>query len=222
MINRKLELKSLKNVLTALFCLAYLTSAAPAMAAKNESNGYKPSGQESGSKKNRSGKKANNRNNENRETRQKKNKNANSADDANKSKPRAASPKKQAHNQPPHKKKKHTKDKLKAFLKDTLEFLDEGNKQGHYNHNQPRHYSKPHRTYRDDYPPHYRDHYTSCVPHHIIKKRLYQNGWHDFELLNEGEYRTRLLANNHEDYRFKIVIDNCTGKILKVFPVEYY
>lgn len=217
----------LYTALCAILSLAIISAINPAHAAKHEPNGYKPAGQEKNFKKDRANKgrpnkdKANRQNNKNPDKTRNQPKKAKPPAVAS---PHAVPKNNQAARQNPPKKKKHTKDKLKSFLKDTLEFLDEGQNLKHYNHKKTPHHSKSYRNNRDDYDYdyEYRDQFSSCLPHHIIKKRLYRKGWHDFQLLNEGEYRTRLLASNHENYRFRIVIDNCTGRILKAFPVDQY
>ncbi len=61
-----------------------------------------------------------------------------------------------------------------------------------------------------------------CLPQRKVRRRLIKRGWHDFEVLNEGPRRVRLLATNYNGRRFKLVIHRCSGEILRRKPVGRY
>jgi len=61
-----------------------------------------------------------------------------------------------------------------------------------------------------------------CLPKPLIRARLIDRGWHNFELINRGPHRVRLRATNFKGRRFHLVIDRCDGHIIKRRPVRQY
>ena len=61
-----------------------------------------------------------------------------------------------------------------------------------------------------------------CLPKPLIRARLIDRGWHNFELINRGPHRVRLRATNFKGRRFRLVIDRCDGHIIKRRPIRQY
>lgn len=81
----------------------------------------------------------------------------------------------------------------------------------------------------DDRPKHKFDKYDDegswregCLPIRKIHRSLIKRGWHDFHSLNEGPRRVRMLATNYNGRRFKLVVDKCSGEIIRRRPMRKY
>lgn len=61
-----------------------------------------------------------------------------------------------------------------------------------------------------------------CLPIRKIHRRLIKRGWHDFHRLNEGPVRIRMLATNYNGRRFRLVVDKCSGEIIRRRPMRKY
>ena len=59
-----------------------------------------------------------------------------------------------------------------------------------------------------------------CVPKHVMRARLVRRGWHDFDLIRRGPHRIRLEATNFKGRRFRLVLNRCTGHIVKKRPIR--
>ncbi len=183
--------------------IALLVSAlmvAPTMAsAKQHKKGYKPYSE-------KSFKKAGNQNNKGQRKRAGKNVGGNKKTTGWKK----ANNKSRAYH---HKKKDSKSRKFKRILKKSLKAfgglaIDQYNKGHRGNHRNNYHYEN--RYYDDDY----------CLPRRAMRARLIDRGWHDFEFLNRGANRIRLLATNYKGRRFRLVLDNCTGEVIKRRPLR--
>ncbi len=181
---------------------------ANAMARKNDNDGYKPknSVQKAEKRKNRKANKAGKKRNANKSAK----KPAGQKRKANKRPKVAAKP----HYAPPprvhhHKKKKKNK-KLKRFFKKTLKLLAKEA----YGHNH--HYAKPRRYNNYGYANRH------CLPKRKVFRRLRNNGWRHIELINQGPNRARLFARNPYNERYKLVVNKCSGRLIKAKPLDYY
>ncbi len=55
-----------------------------------------------------------------------------------------------------------------------------------------------------------------------IRRELTREGWHDFKFLNQGPFRIRMIATNHNGRRFRMVINRCSGYIVRLRPLRRY
>lgn len=62
----------------------------------------------------------------------------------------------------------------------------------------------------------------SCLPKRKIRRVLIKRGWHDFHILKERPRRIKLLATNYNGRRFKLVLNACTGDIIRRIPMRKY
>jgi hypothetical protein len=61
-----------------------------------------------------------------------------------------------------------------------------------------------------------------CLPKRKIRRGLIKRGWHDFHILKERPRRIKLLATNYNGRRFKLVLNACTGDIIRRMPMRKY
>ncbi|GAA6212304.1 hypothetical protein NBRC116602_20450 [Hyphomicrobiales bacterium 4NK60-0047b] len=61
-----------------------------------------------------------------------------------------------------------------------------------------------------------------CLPKRKIRRTLIKRGWHDFHILKERPRRIKLLATNYNGRRFKLVLNACTGHIIRRIPMRKY
>lgn len=61
-----------------------------------------------------------------------------------------------------------------------------------------------------------------CLPKRKIRRSLIKRGWHDFHILRRGPRRIKLLATNYNGRRFKLVLNACTGHIIRRVPMRKY
>ncbi len=112
-----------------------------------------------------------------------------------------------------HKPRKKSKSrKFKRLLKKSLKVIGEYSLQDAY--------GAPRRGVRARGPYHYGR--SACLPKPLIRARLIDRGWHNFELINRRPNRVRLRATNFKGRRFHLVIDRCHGHIIKKRPVRQY
>lgn len=112
-----------------------------------------------------------------------------------------------------HHYRKNKSRKYKRFLNKSLRaFENKGWRRGHQGR---RHYNKRrnHRPYDFD---------GTCLPQDLLRHRLIESGWHDFRHIANGGSRIRLLATNYNGRRFRLVIDACTGVIIKRRPLRRF
>ncbi len=120
------------------------------------------------------------------------------------------------------KRKKSKSRKFKKFFKHTLRALVENDNFSNYDF---------------DRRGGYRDHYVgdrkrrsynfdralpTCLPKHAMRQRLVRSGWVDFELIKRNPNRIRLRATNFNGRRFVLVLDSCSGHVIKRRPVRRY
>ena len=67
-----------------------------------------------------------------------------------------------------------------------------------------------------------RDWNDTCVPKRKIRRKLIKRGWHDFHILRQGPRRIKLLATNYNGRRFNLVLNACTGHIIRRKPMRRY
>lgn len=75
---------------------------------------------------------------------------------------------------------------------------------------------------QDHYKYGYRDWRRDCLPKRKIRRSLIKRGWHDFHILKERPRRIKLLATNYNGRRFKLVLNACTGEIIRRMPMRKY
>lgn len=68
----------------------------------------------------------------------------------------------------------------------------------------------------------YRDWPRDCLPKRKIRRSLIKRGWHDFHILKDRPRRIKLLATNFNGRRFKLVLDACSGDIIRRKPMRKY
>lgn len=61
----------------------------------------------------------------------------------------------------------------------------------------------------------YDDYLDGCLPPRILRASLIDRGWHDFELMDRGPYRIVLFATSYNGKRYRLVVDACTGRIIR-------
>jgi|GEM_PF-6934010 len=61
-----------------------------------------------------------------------------------------------------------------------------------------------------------------CLPKRKIRRVLIKRGWHDFHIIKERPRRIKLLATNYNGRRFKLVLNACTGDIIRRMPMRKY
>lgn len=87
---------------------------------------------------------------------------------------------------------------------------------GHRKHKKSRKYKrylkKSLRTFNDFL---YDDYLDGCLPPRILRASLIDRGWHDFELMDRGPYRIVLFATSYNGKRYRLVVDACTGRIIR-------
>lgn len=191
-----------KQILLTCVLVGTFILPANAIARKNDNEGYKPknSVQKTEKRKQRQANKAGKKRNANKAA---KKSNANKRPKVA-AKPHYAPPPKAHH----HKKKKKNK-KLKRFLKKTLKLLAQ--EAYPYNH----HHAKPRR--HDTYGYANRN----CLPKRKVFRRLRNKGWRHIELINQGPNRARLFATNPYNERYKLVVNKCSGRLIKAKPLYY-
>ena len=194
----------------ALMTAALMLTPAIAQAARGD-GGYKPA-QEKAGKKNKKGKKANNRNTTKHKTQGKTSKRHNQGKATQKqTRKQAARPPVNSHAVRAHHHKKKKARKFKRLIKKSLRAFENYG----YLLKQPHHRAR-HNPYR------HRDRAVRCMPKHVMRARLVHRGWHDFELINRRPNRIRLEATNYKGRRFRLVLDRCTGHIIKKRPLPRY
>jgi len=112
-------------------------------------------------------------------------------------------------------KKKSKSRKVKQILKHTLRALVDNTQINEYNFDRRRRHGV-----RPDY--NYDRALPACLPRYAMRDRLVRRGWVDFELIKRNRDKIRLGATNFKGRRFVLVLDSCSGEVLKRRPVRRY
>lgn len=60
----------------------------------------------------------------------------------------------------------------------------------------------------------------NCVPRAIVKHRLHEQGWHDFQDIDlRGEVAT-VIARRPSGRKFELTVDRCSGEIINAQRIE--
>lgn len=65
-------------------------------------------------------------------------------------------------------------------------------------------------------------HARHCLHPGKIRRILKRDGWHDFELLQQGPHRVRLRATDYDGRRFRLVLNRCNGEIVRARVLRRY